>query len=102
VKKQNQTILSRLPLSRSFAPTTAQPQVQIFNLSDALAEFRRRLEADAGAPLHDVETNAALVLNDLCAFLGFGETLRAKILGPDAVAFVDRFLESHIQLKEGR
>jgi hypothetical protein len=98
VKKQNQTILSRLPLSRSFAPTTAQPQVQIFNLSDALAEFRRRLEADADAPLQDVETSAAFVLNDLCAFLGFGETLRAKILGPDATAFVDRFLDEGVEL----
>ena len=94
MKRRNQTILSRLPLS-----TAAQPQVQVFNLSDALAEFRAQLEHDAGVPLQEIETNAACVLNDLCVFLGFGDALRAKVLGQQGVAGLERFLESAVSLR---
>jgi hypothetical protein len=95
VKRRNQAILSQLPLT-----TLVQPQVQIFNLSDALAEFRAQLERDAGVPLQDIETSAALVLDDLCIFLGFSETLRAKVVGREAAAFVEQFIESKICLCE--
>jgi hypothetical protein len=91
VKSQNQT-LSHSILSRCPLPTAVEPHVQIFNLSDELAKFRAQLEHEAGAPLQEIELNAALLLDDLCAFLEFGETQRAKIMGPTAIAFVDRFL----------
>ncbi len=92
MKSQNQTH-SRIILSHCPLPTAVEPQVHIFNLSDALAEFRARLEREAGAPVWDVETRAAFVLDDLCRFLGFDSALRAKVLGQEAVAQVDRFLD---------
>ena len=103
MKRQNRTILSRLRV-------IDQPRVQAFNLSDALAEFRAQLERDAGTPLHEVETNAgtplhevetnaACVLDDLCVFLGFGDVLRAKVLGHAGVAGLEQFLESTVSLR---
>lgn len=109
MKRRNQVILSRLPLATVAQPTSAssglgeigravEPQVQIFNLSDALAEFRIQLERDAGMPLQDIETSAAFVLDDLCSFLGFGTVLRAKVIGQDAAILIDSFLDRHMQL----
>lgn len=72
--------------------------VQIFNLSDALAQFRAQLEQEAGAPASRIETTAGFVLDDLVAFLGFGPTLRAKILGPQTITAVDAFLDSRVEL----
>jgi hypothetical protein len=76
----------------------AQRGVETANLSDLLADFRRQLEQDAGGiPLDQVLTSPALVLDDLCVFLGFGLKLRAKVLGPSADR-VEDFLSSRISL----
>ena len=88
MKSQNQITLSRCPL-----PTAVEPHVQIFNLSDELAKFRAQLEREAGLPLQEIELNAALLLDDLIAFLEFGEAQRAKILG-QAIEFVECFKEA--------
>lgn len=87
--------LSGLPATT--APDSTQVKsptcmVHIFNLSDALAEFRAQLEREAGCPFDQIEVSASFVLDDLCAFLGFGPSLRDKVLGRDAVMFVDHFL----------
>jgi len=95
MKQQNPIIFSHWPLA-----TRVQPPVHIFNLSDALAEFRTQLERDAGEPLQNIETSAALVLDDLCVFLGFGPALRAKVLGQPAATFVEQFAATTILIEE--
>lgn len=93
---------------QSQLPTTG-PQVQVFNLSDALAKFRAQLERDAGEPACNITTSVAILLDDLCAFLGFGPEKRAKIIGSesDAAALVEAFLDAHaprdtVTVTEGR
>jgi len=68
------------------------------NMSDLLLDFRRYIEKDAGAPVQRVETNAALVLHDLCRFLKLGEQQREKVLGKSAAAFVDGVLDERVTL----
>jgi hypothetical protein len=68
------------------------------SMSDLLADFRRYLEKDAGAPVERIETSAALFLYDLCEFLGLGEPQRAKVLGKSGVAFVKAELDSRVSL----
>ncbi len=73
------------------------PRVEVFSLSDALAQFRAQLEQDAGVPICEIETSAATLLDDLCTFLGFGPEKRAKIIGSesDAATLVEAFLDAH-------
>ena len=76
----------------------SQRGVETANLSDLLADFRRQLEQDAGGvPLDQVTTSPALVLYDLCVFLGFSLRLQAKVVGPSADR-VEDFLSSRFGL----
>ena len=68
------------------------------NMSDLLADFRRYLEKDAGAPVERIETSAALLLHDLCQFLELGEAQRQKVLGKSGVAFVKAELATRVRL----
>ena len=68
------------------------------NMSDLLRDFRKYLEHEAGAPVQRIETNAALVLHDLCRFLKLGEQQREKVLGKSARAYVDGVLDERIDL----
>lgn len=77
----------------------AQRGIETANLSDLLADFRRQLERDAdGIPIHEITATPATILSDLCAYLGFGPKLTAKILGPSTLAQVENFLNSRVGL----
>jgi hypothetical protein len=68
------------------------------NMSDLLADFRKYLEKDAGAPVQRIEANAALFLSDLCEFLRLGESQRQKVLGRAATSFVAMELAQQVKL----
>ncbi len=73
--------------------------VEFFSLSAALAEFRRCLERESGAPIQDMELNAALILNDLCRFLHLGEKQRQQVLGKSAVTCIEAMFDTRVDLK---
>jgi hypothetical protein len=75
--------------------TTVQPQypqhikgVEYFSLTAALKHFRQQVESGTGAPIQTIEINAALLLDDVCKFIGLSEERRREVLGKRAVAFV--------------
>ena len=70
--------------------------VEYATMSTLLADFRRYVEHEAGTPMERLEVNGALLLNDLCSFLGMGESLRRKVLGRSASAFVEATLEQRV------
>ena len=72
--------------------------IEYRNMSDLLAAFRKYLEREAGMPIERLDTNAALVLHDLCQFLELGKPERHKVLGRSAVAFVEAQLSTRVQL----
>ena len=74
--------------------------LQYSTVSDLLRDFRKFLEKDAEVPVQRIETNAALVLHDLCRFLKLGEQQREKVLGRSAVSFVDGVLDERIDLAQ--
>ena len=72
--------------------------IQYRNMSDLLADFRKYLEREAGTPVEGLDTNAALMLHDLCLFLELGKSQRQKVLGRSATAFVETQLDTRVRL----
>ena len=70
--------------------------VEYVTMSTLMADFRRYVEREAGAPVERIELNGALLLNDLCSFLGMDESLRRKVLGRSAAAFVEATLDQRV------
>jgi hypothetical protein len=66
-------------------------QVEYALMSDLLREFRQQLECEAGAQVHTVELNAALLLSDLCEFLGLDAGNQVKVLGALSWTFTHQF-----------
>jgi len=58
------------------------------NLTHLLTRFRRQVERDAGQPIETLDLNAALLLSDLCRFMGLPDEGCDRVLGARAVAFV--------------
>ena len=48
-----------------------------------------RTDLDDGQDLHDLESDAALFLSNLCEYLDLSTEHRAQVLGPQAVAYID-------------
>ena len=64
--------------------------VEYASMTSLLQDFRRQLEHDSGGPIQELEqVNAAMLINDLCVFLGLSDQNRRKILGARAAMFVD-------------
>ena len=72
--------------------------IEYATMSGLLADFRQNLECDSGQPIESMELNAALVLHDLCQFLGLGEEQRQKVLGRKATVYLERALSERIDL----
>ena len=70
--------------------------IEYRNMSDLLADFRTYLEREAGMPVERLDTNAALILHDLCQFLELGGLQRQKVLGRSAIAFVEARLSARV------
>jgi hypothetical protein len=86
---------------------TVQPQypqhvkgVEYFSLTAALKHFRQQVESGTGAPIQNVEINAALLLDDVCKFIGLSEDRRREVLGKSAAAFVSSVENEPIKLPD--
>ena len=71
-------------------------------LAGRLARFRARLEQEAEQPVGDLEVNAALLLSDLCRFLGLDEPQYVYVLGERGVEYVLRVMEAHCSVRANR
>lgn len=57
-----------------------------------LQKFRESIESDAGLALDELRwLDPALLLDDLCAFIGLNDTQRVLVLTDRGVAYCDRF-----------
>ena len=67
--------------------------VEYASMTSLLQDFRRQLEHDSGGPIQELDpVNAAMLINDLCVFLGLSDQNRRQILGARAAMFVDATL----------
>ena len=72
--------------------------VEYATMAGLLLDFRRYIERDAGAPIERLEVNGALLLSDMCRFLGLDEGQRAKVLGRSAAVYVAAVLDERVSL----
>jgi hypothetical protein len=79
---------------------TEAPTVEYAYMSDLLKEFRLYLEDEAGLPIQNMYFNAALLLEDLCDFLGISPENRAKVLGTSGALHIQQFISQRCTLKE--
>jgi hypothetical protein len=65
-------------------------------LTGQLEQFRLKLEAEMNQPIGILETNAALLLSDLCSFLGLAEEQHALVLGSAGLEHITRCLDAKV------
>jgi len=70
-------------------------------LTGRLAQFRAELEEGAGQPICALKTDAALLLSDLCRFLGLDEEQHNFVLGEGGVRHVMQVLEMRVSVRTG-
>ncbi len=68
------------------------------SLTHELARFRVQLEIEAGEPIQAIETNAALLLSDLCRFFRLDMAQQERVLGHEGTAYMASALETGISL----
>lgn len=64
-----------------------------------LRRFRARLEQEAEQSVGDLEVNAALLLSDLCRFLGLDEQQHDYVLGGAGVRYVQEVVDAHASVR---
>jgi hypothetical protein len=69
-------------------------------LTGRLAQFRASLEEESGQPINAIETDAALLLSDLCRFLGLDEEQHNYVLGGSGVRHVNHVLETQVAVRK--
>ncbi len=62
--------------------------VEYFSLTASLKHFRQTVEKESGAQIQTLEMNLALVLSDICRWIGLSDERRAEVLGKSANTFV--------------
>lgn len=72
--------------------------VEYFSLTAALKNFREEVERGTGSPVQTVEMNMALILSDVCRWIGLSDERRREVLGKTASAFVDSIEAEPIKL----
>ena len=73
--------------------------IEYASMTSLLTDFRRTLEHESGGPIHELDAvNAAMILSDLCVFLGLSDQNRRKILGAKAVSWIDSFFIESVQV----
>jgi hypothetical protein len=71
--------------------------VEYASMTSLLQDFRRQLEHASGGPIHELNAvNAAMLLSDLCVFLGLSDQSRRKILGAQAAMHIDQALAAQV------
>jgi hypothetical protein len=72
--------------------------VEYFSLTAALRHFREELEKGTGAKVQEVDVNAALLLSDICRWIGLSEEKRREVLGKSASVWVSSLEAEPIKL----
>ena len=81
------------------APSRYVRTIQYESLTDLLTHFRQTLERENNGPIQQLDNvNAAMVLSDLCIFLGLSDLNRRKILGTTAATWLDQMMRESAQL----
>lgn len=80
-------------------PSRYVKAIQYASMTDLLTHFRQILERENGKPINELgEVNAAMLLSDLCVFLGLSDQNRRKILGAQAATYIDQTLAAQVGL----
>ena len=67
--------------------------IEYASMTSLLQDFRRTLEHECGGYIHQLDNvNAAMIISDLCVFLGLSAENRRKILGAQAATFIDSIM----------
>jgi hypothetical protein len=73
--------------------------IEYASMTSLLQDFRRALEHESGGYIHQLDNiNAAMILSDLCVFLGLSNESRRKILGVQAASFIDSVMSKSDKL----
>jgi hypothetical protein len=73
--------------------------IEYASMTSLLQDFRRTLEHESGGHIHQLDNvNAAMILSDLCMFLGLRNENRRKILGAQAASFIDSMMSKSAEL----
>lgn len=67
-------------------------------LTGQFEQFRVKLEAEMNQPIGTLETNAALLLSDLCYFLGLAEEQHAAVLGTAGLDHIVHCLNAKVNV----
>jgi hypothetical protein len=62
--------------------------VEYFSMTKCLKHFRETVEKEAGTPIQTLDMNLALILSDICRWVGLSEEKRREVLGKSAATFV--------------
>jgi hypothetical protein len=72
--------------------------VEYASMTSLLQDFRRQLEHESGGPVHELnDVNAAVMISDLCLFLGLSDQNRRKVLGARAAMYIDQTLADQVR-----
>lgn len=72
--------MSALPMIRYESP------LEEHRLTATLVDFRHKLEVESEETVGHLELNAAMLLDDLCRFIGLTKEQRAQVLGKTATS----------------
>ncbi len=67
-------------------------------LTGQFEQFRVKLEAEMNQPIGMLDTNAALLLSDLCYFLGLAEEQHAAVLGAAGLDYIVHCLNAKVDV----
>jgi hypothetical protein len=81
------------------APSRYVKAIQYESMTDLLTHFRQTLERENSQSIQELDAvNAAMILSDLCVFLGLSDQNRRKILGATASTWIDQMMSKSAQL----
>jgi hypothetical protein len=81
------------------APSRYVKAIQYESMTDLLTHFRQTLERENNQSIQELDAvNAAMILSDLCVFLGLSDQNRRKILGATASTWIDQMISKSAQL----
>jgi hypothetical protein len=74
-------------------PSRYVKAIRYESMTDLLTHFRQTLEAETHETVQEINNiNAAMILSDLCVFLGLSDQNRRKVLGAGAATYIDQAL----------
>ena len=73
--------------------------MQFVDIAEELRRFRMKLESESdGTPITEIETNAAMLLSDLCCFLELTTEQHDDVIGAAGCAFLEAMLNVPVSL----